>query len=199
MIKIEVFPASYGESILVTLGSDKKMNILIDSGFASTYRNYMKNRLQLLSNDNQKLDLFILTHFDADHIRGAIEIFKENSTYENSNIIKIEEVWMNMLRHMEFEDLNTELNDGEKRKLKNIARKKYPEELYTRYIKDISSTESLSLSKLISDGGYKINKSFDNKVIMTNKDNNVINLDMGVKVTLLSPNEQKVDILKEFW
>ncbi len=34
---------------------------------------------------------------------------------------------------------------------------------------------------------------------MTNKENNVINLDIGVKVTLLSPNEQKVNILKEFW
>ena len=60
MIKIEAFPASYGESILVTLGNDKKMNILIDSGFASTYRDYIKDRLQLLSNDNQKLDLHIL-------------------------------------------------------------------------------------------------------------------------------------------
>ena len=199
MIKIEVFPASYGESILVTLGNDKKMNILIDSGFASTYRDYIKDRLQLLSNDNQKLDLFVLTHFDGDHIRGGIELFKENSTYEDSNIIKIEEVWMNMLRHIEFENLNIELSDKEKRALKSIARKKYPEELYTRYIKDISSTESISLSKLVSDGGYKINKSFDNKVIMTNKENNVINLDIGVKVTLLSPNEQKVNILKEFW
>lgn len=199
MIKIEAFPASYGESILVTLGNDKKMNILIDSGFASTYRDYIKDRLQLLSNDNQKLDLFVLTHFDADHIRGGIELFKENSTYEDSNIIKIEEVWMNMLRHIEFENLNIELSDKEKRALKSIARKKYPEELYTRYIKDISSTESISLSKLVSDGGYKINKSFDNKVIMTNKENNVINLDIGVKVTLLSPNEQKVNILKEFW
>lgn len=199
MIKIEVFPASYGESILVTLGNDKKMNILIDSGFVSTYRDYIKNKLQLLSNNNQKLDLFILTHFDADHIRGAINLFKENSTYENSNIIKIEEVWMNMLRHMEFQDRNIELNDEEKRKLKIIARKKYPEELYTRHIKDISSADSLSLSTLISDGGYKINKSFDDKAIMTNKDNSVINLDMGVKVTILSPNLQKMNELNEFW
>lgn len=199
MINIEAFPASYGESILVSLGKDKKINILIDSGFVSTYNNHIKDRMIGLSKDNQVINLFVLTHFDADHIRGAINFFKENSVYSESNIIKIEEIWMNMLRHVDFGDKKLELSEVDKLKLKKILKKKYPIELYNRCINDISSTESLTLSRLISDGGYKINDSFNNGVITSDKEKNVVNFDMGIKIIILSPTVEKIEELNRFW
>ncbi|MFS0557715.1 hypothetical protein [Brevibacillus sp. 179-C9.3 HS] len=43
-IKIEMFPASYGDSFLVSSGDGDtgRTNILIDSGFKSTYEEYIR-------------------------------------------------------------------------------------------------------------------------------------------------------------
>ena len=199
MINIEAFPASYGESMLVSLGEDKKINILIDSGFASTYNNHIKGKMIELNKDNQVINLFVLTHFDADHIRGAISFLKENSTYSEPNIIKIEEIWMNMLGHVDFGDKKLKLSEADKLKLKKILRKKYPKEVYNRCISDISSTECLTLSKLISDGGYKLNSSFNNGVIAADKEDNTVNFDMGIKIIILSPSIDKIEELNKFW
>ncbi|CEP95546.1 Zn-dependent hydrolase [[Clostridium] sordellii] len=199
MINIEVFPASYGESILVSLGKDKKINILIDSGFVSTYNNHIKGKMIELAKYNQVINLFVLTHFDADHIRGAINFFKENSTYSESKIIKIEEIWMNMLRHIDFGDKKLKLSETDKLKLKTILMKKYPIEMYNRCINDISSTECLTLSKLISDGGYKVNSSFNDDLIVSDRGQNVVGFDMGIKITILSPTVDKIKELNEFW
>lgn len=198
MINIEAFPASYGESILVSLGKDKKINILIDSGFVSTYNNHIKGKMIELSKDNQVINLFVLTHFDADHIRGAINFFKENSTYSESKIIRIEEIWMNMLRHIDFGDKKFKLSENDKLKLKTILMKKYPIEIYNRCINDISSTECLTLSKLISDGGYKVNSSFNDEVIVSDKEQ-VVDFDMRIKITILSPTVDKIKELNKFW
>ncbi len=43
MIEVQAFPASYGESILISVGEhEDKKNILIDTGFSSTYENHIK-------------------------------------------------------------------------------------------------------------------------------------------------------------
>ena len=73
---IEMFPAENGDAFLVRL--DNGENILIDMGYNETYSKFIKNRLIDLKNENQCIDLLIITHIDEDHIVGAIEFFKEN-------------------------------------------------------------------------------------------------------------------------
>ncbi|KAI3349498.1 MBL fold metallo-hydrolase [Clostridium botulinum] len=199
MIDIEVFPASYGESILVSLGEHNRKNILIDSGFISTYNNHIKGKLKELSSKGQAIDLFVLTHFDSDHIRGAINLLKENGKYDKPNIIKIEDIWINLLKHVYFGDNKVELSEKEKMKLKKILRKRYPVELFNRHVNDISSSESLTLSELICKGNYKNNKSFGGGLIVSNKESNVMNIDGGIKIKILSPTVDKIEELNKIW
>ncbi|MBU3200295.1 Zn-dependent hydrolase [Clostridium estertheticum] len=199
MINIEAFPASYGESILVSLGEDHVKNILIDCGFVSTYNNHIKKRLIELSANGQVIDLFVLTHFDADHIRGAVSFLKENGGYDKSKIIRIEDIWINMLKHVDFGSDKVELSEKDKIKLKTILRKKYPMELFNRHVDDISSSDSLTLSELICSGNYKNNKSFNGGLIVVNKESNVVNLDGGIKIKILSPMVDKIEELNKVW
>lgn len=199
MISIEVFPASYGESILVSLGDDNIKNILIDCGFVSTYNNHIKKRLTELAKNGQVIDLFVLTHFDADHIRGAISFLKENGEYDRPNIVRIEDIWINTLKHMDFGRDRVELTEQDKIKLRTILRKRYPIELFNRHIDEISSSDSLTLSELICSRNYKNNKSFNGDLIVVNKESNMVNLDGGIKIKILSPTVDKIDYLNKIW
>lgn len=199
MINVEVFPASYGESILVNLGTNDVKNILIDCGFASTYNNHIKKRLLELFHNGQKIDLLVLTHFDADHIRGAINLLQENGGYADSRIIEIKDIWINMLKHMEIATDKVEFSEEYKKKLKTVLRKRYPQELFCRYINDISSSQSLTLSELISSGKYNVNDSFAGGLVRVNEQNNTVSLSDDIKITILSPTVEKIDRLNGVW
>ena len=90
---IDMFPAENGDAFLIRF--DNKKNILIDMGYADTYKNHIKDSLLKIKNENQCIDLLIITHIDEDHIEGAIEFFKENGSANNPNIIEVKEVWHN--------------------------------------------------------------------------------------------------------
>lgn len=199
MIDIEAFPASYGESILVCLGEENKKNILIDSGFVSTYNNHLKKRLKQLSDKGQVVDLFVLTHFDSDHIRGAINLLQENGEYDKPNIVRIEDIWINTLKHVNLGNDRVKLTEQEKKKLKTILKKRYPAELFNRHVEDISCTESLTLSELICRGNYKNNKSFGGGLIVANKESNEVDLEGGIKIKILSPTVEKIEELNKTW
>lgn len=194
MIQIQAFPASYGESILITLGEEKlKKNILIDTGFASTYNNHIKNRLLELKKDNLALDLLVFTHFDADHISGGINLLKDNKSNDESKIISIKNIWFNGLNKLDF-NIGSELPLDEKikKKLKPLLEKKYPNELFTTLLNDISAEQSLTLSELISNGKYNINE----EMIEFNRS---FKLDENIKIDIISPTKDKTDSLKKLW
>lgn len=200
MIKVEIFPASYGESILVSVINEERVeNILIDMGFSNTYENHIKKRLIELKNKNLKIDLLVVTHFDADHIRGAINLINDNGSDKQSNIIKIDDIWINLLKHIEFNKTKIKLNDKEKKCFKKILQKKYPDEVCTKVINDISSSQVITLSQLLIDGKYNINKHFDGKRVECCENHNVVELSNKTKVTILSPTVEKIKKLEELW
>lgn len=88
---VEVFPASYGDCMLLRIEEPgaKAKNILIDCGLAKTYKKFLKPRLKELKKMGEEIDLLIITHVDADHITGAINLLKENCSNQYSKIIKI--------------------------------------------------------------------------------------------------------------
>jgi beta-lactamase superfamily II metal-dependent hydrolase len=106
MITIEMFPAGNGDAILI---SDGKINILIDGGYTSTYRDHLKSRLIQLNQTGQKIDKYIITHIDADHITGAITFLKDNGPSDIPTIINVDEVWFNSYRHLHFSDKKDDL------------------------------------------------------------------------------------------
>jgi beta-lactamase superfamily II metal-dependent hydrolase len=103
-MKIKILQAFNGDSILITLQDEegKNRNILIDGGTPNTYE--YKDRLtgkikagdlqlivQNLKQNNEKIDLLILTHIDEDHIGGILRLFEEDPNAPNS----IGKIWFN--------------------------------------------------------------------------------------------------------
>lgn len=91
MIEIRVLPAYHGDSIII---HEKKenctTNILIDGGIVANYKILKQQVLQIINN-NEFIDLLVLTHIDEDHILGLIQLFRDNDINKNA----IKKVWFN--------------------------------------------------------------------------------------------------------
>lgn len=90
---IHLLKAESGDCVLLQLAN--KRCILIDCGYKSTYENELKPLLLRLSSEGYVISLLIITHYDEDHIGGAISFLKDNGDNLNPNIIQIEEIWFN--------------------------------------------------------------------------------------------------------
>lgn len=44
-ITLTVFPALNGDSLLISYGANKKKHILVDCGYVTTYKSYIKKRI----------------------------------------------------------------------------------------------------------------------------------------------------------
>lgn len=157
-INIELFPASYGESILVSCKGKNTTNILIDMGFINTYNNSIRNRLKKLKDDYQCINLLVFTHLDADHISGGTAFLKENGSALEPSIIHINEIWFNSIKHLPINSNKIQLSDKENLILKSICSKRYTKEMYVSSINDSSCEQSLTLCRLIEENGYNLNK-----------------------------------------
>src|SRR5690606_34005704 len=94
-MNISIFPANNGDSFLIE--TENGSVILIDGGYVTTYREYIKPKLLELSKANKILSHLIVTHIDGDHISGVIKFIEENKQNE---IIKVENIWHNSYSHL---------------------------------------------------------------------------------------------------
>lgn len=89
-LSISVLPALHGDSIIISVGSDKSdpFRILIDGGPADCYKKIqgfkkkmgpLHSRLTALLEKADKLDLVVLTHVDSDHIGGLLKACEDDS------------------------------------------------------------------------------------------------------------------------
>ncbi len=85
-MRIKILAVKNGDAITINyLGnSNKYHNIFIDCGYNSTYVGTVRKETEQIFERSQKIDLFILTHTDQDHISGIFPFLKE---WLSSNII----------------------------------------------------------------------------------------------------------------
>ncbi|SFA81870.1 MULTISPECIES: AVAST type 1 anti-phage system MBL fold metallo-hydrolase Avs1a [unclassified Bacillus (in: firmicutes)] len=200
-IRIEVYPALEGDCFLISIGKERKTNILIDGGFAETYNDYLKPRLISMAENGEELNLVIVTHVDADHIEGIIELFKENGTAENPLIIPIKEVWHNSYRHLNsLKQKGKELSSNEEGILSGIISQGsvVQNKKNNNPNKDISAKDGSTLAALLLSRKYKWNSLYDGKAV--NCDNNgLIALTEDINLRLLSPNSESLKRLEKYW
>jgi len=87
--EFKVLKAEHGDSILIKTYnlSDESFIILIDGGTSKTYTDFLKTELRSL----KVIDLVVLTHIDADHIKGILK-FIESDLFAQ---IEIKQYWFN--------------------------------------------------------------------------------------------------------
>ncbi|MFN3132453.1 MBL fold metallo-hydrolase [Roseibium sp.] len=89
-LEIAVMRAGDGDCILIRcLDHFGSFNILVDGGRSEAVEN-LKAFLKTIPESERKIDLFVLTHIDADHIEGALAIARDE--YLKS---LVREVWFN--------------------------------------------------------------------------------------------------------
>ncbi|QCX53634.1 AVAST type 1 anti-phage system MBL fold metallo-hydrolase Avs1a [Elizabethkingia sp. JS20170427COW] len=190
LMNVTIFPAHNGDSFLIeTKGGTV---VLIDGGYVSTYKEYIKPKLLELSKANKNLSHLIVTHIDSDHISGVIKFIEENKQNE---IIKVEDIW-----HNSYSQLKS-IEDGLNFKGKTI------DNLPINYLlkdgvddiknKNISAVQGSTLASLIKKFGYRINAHFSKNIVSVDTKEHILSNDIAFKI--LSPNHEKLLELKKYW
>lgn len=118
MTIVKILKAGQGDSILIRfLGNDGTYkNILIDGGNGKTeYRNHLKKEILQIQENNDSIDLLIITHTDQDHVKGIEYLLNDEEI--NKKIIK--QVWFNSF-DSSFSPDNNDISYIESCKIQNL-------------------------------------------------------------------------------
>ncbi|OED54300.1 hypothetical protein BEI46_15535 [Aliivibrio fischeri] len=183
MIRLHMFQSGYGDSLLVRVSESGKRsaNILVDLGFC--YKDILKEIKGILG--KELIDRFIITHFDSDHIQGACSLLEENGESSSPVHLKIDQVWLNSYRHLQFFDRSDE-------EISTVQRKRL-----TAYIAsksraqskegNISAAQASRLASQVYKNNYEWNTDADGRAICIENIKTVA-LSNDVKLTVLTPN-----------
>ena len=194
MVKINMFQSGYGDSLLVQIDtkSSGNTNILIDCGFRY---NDILVKIKKLLGDKPRLDRFIITHYDADHIQGAMTLIKENGLSASPKNIEIKQVWLNSYRHLQFFDRDeSEVTSVIQRKIEA-----YKDEKTTQTSNlegPVSAAQASKLASEIFKNKYNWNSDANGRAICIENIKSV-NINSDVKIQLLSPNQNKLKNLEK--
>jgi len=181
-IAIDVLKAHEGECILITLNDcGKKYRILVDGGVYDTYSDILKCKLQpIFNNENDQIDLLVITHIDDDHIGGIKEIFEDSSLSEIMLKKKIRRIWFNSA------EVIADFIDGK-------SHEEYSDRLVT-IIKDDETKISVSSGNCLEREIKKLGIELD--IIKMPQ----VNTDIPkTTLTILSPTTKKIEILHKEW
>ncbi len=102
MLTLHMLPAGHGDCLWIEYGDRQRpQQILIDGGTRSTYVKALAPRLRALPPERRHFELLVLTHVDADHIAGAIEMLRDRTLD-----VSFGDVWFNGWQHIPDEFLS---------------------------------------------------------------------------------------------
>jgi len=175
-MKIKFLPAFNGDCILISFkyeGSNR--NILIDGGIPRTYQRHLKPELDKLINKGEKIDLLIVTHIDDDHIGGIKELYQDTAFKKDF----INEIWFNS-GNLLSDHYNSEKENDRAVEIIMDDQTKMSVGQGVTLEKALKSEKGNWVQDLIRVSGNKINF-------------------LGLLITVLSPNEEKLKRLHEHW
>lgn len=185
MIFINSYPVRGGDCFLIKY---KGKNILIDSGYKTTSNRLIKD-LKEISKEGEVIDLLIITHIDNDHIGGAIKLLEDNNT------ISINEIWYN--GYKQVFDINEDVEDTNRDsqiKIKNIISNNTVKNEEDNEM--IGYEESKSFEELVLKNNIIINKSFNNKLILSKMKMNLVE---NIEFIFLSPTIEEIKEIRNEW
>jgi beta-lactamase superfamily II metal-dependent hydrolase len=99
IFRIDMLPGREGDCLWLEYGDAARPNrILIDGGRKLAWKT-LKTRFAALPADQRKFELLMLSHVDADHIEGLLELVSEPDLP-----VSFKDVWFNGHRHLEREE-----------------------------------------------------------------------------------------------
>jgi beta-lactamase superfamily II metal-dependent hydrolase len=193
MIKIRMYQAEPGDAFLLSFDNEST-NMIVDMGLQKTYSDYIKPDLIDLNQRGHSIDLLVVTHVDNDHIEGVVKFIEENG--ENSEVIKVKEVWHNSYRHLQFSKKDRVLEQEEISTLKQICSQNCSLEEQSG-LRDIGIKEGITLAGLLYGYNYCWNKKLGGKAVF--KQSEVIDISPDISIRIISPDTKKLDVLATRW
>ena len=91
MFNVEMLPSAHGDCLWIEYGTGQEVwRILIDGGPAHTYSG-LRGRILQLPSDDRYFELLIITHIDADHIEGIVRLLQDAEALN----CHFERIWFN--------------------------------------------------------------------------------------------------------
>lgn len=162
LLRVEMLPANEGDALWVEYGNPvAPRRFLIDCGYKSTYREVLA---RFDADPGLTLELFLLTHIDADHIAGAVPFIADARVTPE----RVRQVWFNGREHI------VDLLGAEQA------------EYFTHYL---------------TTRGFAWNTAFNGERIFVGGADfpPPIELDGGMRLTLLSPELEQLRVLADHW
>lgn len=193
MLKIKLFPAEYGECILVSVGEEKPYNLLIDGGLAKTYKNFLSQEIKHIKESGLKINLMVCTHMDNDHIGGLVQILKN----ENSDFIQ--NIWYNgflqVVSDKFYSQKNNKYTDGDNEILdKIISQGTIPDEE-----QEVGINDGISLGVLIEEKKIPLNTIAGGQAICSELVKDRIEISKDLSVIILGPSLENIIKIEDYW
>jgi beta-lactamase superfamily II metal-dependent hydrolase len=103
MLKIEMLRAGHGDCLWIEYGDPKvPRRVLIDGGAKGTHKRAIRPKLLQLPEKERRFELLMVTHIDADHIEGVLELLQDKEANFQAN-----DIWFNGYRHLPDENPDT--------------------------------------------------------------------------------------------
>lgn len=171
VFKLAMHPASEGDALVLTWGTDpaKLNHALVDLGRTGDYRT-----IKPYLSATQTFELFCLTHIDADHIEGAVPLFKEAPLPMKAN-----NVWFNSRAQLAAATERRSVSERER----------------------MGAAQAEKVTAGIVASKWPWNAQFKSGVVSTQSPeaSSPIDLADGMKLTLLSPSDGKLATLLPTW
>lgn len=119
---LKILPVKCGDSLILTHeGEDKKVrNIIIDGGYIKAFQT-LKDQITGIRKKKQLIDLWVLTHLDADHINGAVQYLRKQDVKGKGKLIR--RFWFNFFDAFKLSDDSPFLSFGKGFDLSKLLRK----------------------------------------------------------------------------
>lgn len=165
--KLAMHPASEGDALMLTWGDAKLHYALVDLGRTGDYK-----ALKPLLGNIGAFELFTISHIDADHIEGAVPLFKEEVLP-----FKARNVWFNA---------RYQLNAANKRMTERV---------------DLGAIQAEKVTAGIVKSKWPWNAQFASSIVSLDSPEAraPLTFDGNLRLTLLSPSDRKLAELLPVW
>lgn len=179
-MKIDVLPAQNGDCILVEYTPNRY--ILIDGGYADTYRNCLLPKLKSIAEVGGVVDAIVVTHIDSDHISGIIKLLEEDLP------VRVGGIWYNGYRHVQSGAIVSEEEE-------TVIHRSICKENQTDDTKLISAKQGCTLSRLITVDELPWNTPVEGGIMRA-----PFSFPLGnATIHILSPSQENIEGLEELW
>ena len=138
-MKIQFIPSGNADAIHIRLHEKegKHRNICIDSGYRKRYKARLKKALSSITESGEKIDLWIITHIDSDHISGILAFFEDTDFPTDF----VNEFWFNpSMATMPDDSEKISVQQGIKLRDYLIGQGKCPDQRFTSDLPSINSS-----------------------------------------------------------